>query len=1308
VLEISGLSPSVFKQSSKISSNVKATVEFNYNGLVNKEQYGCYLEDNIDSNTYDPENTDSLYDDGKYYQFFDSESGLIQSEYKKRNYLNPISSIFSVNRPDPGIVNLVAHSGASILPARNLKVGNFGNASGGTRLDRIYPMSKSSKFKYWNSVKQVNDGGSLITVGVSQSNGAIENASPFVVYEDSFYVNKIVVKTQKYNGYPLEFKIEYLPHASTTWTTAITVTGSENPDHLSDGKLEIYYNGTSWSTTKSVASQLENPTDSVRIYGLRLSVSKMSTGTVPLEVIEISPRLEIDISDYVMSFDKNSTIEGKVSSIPSAGIISGTGGITLFNESKYFSVGTENSIVSKYLNPGTQVSVWNVVEDVDVPLGVFYAESWNESSDNQISASLEDYFYFLKRQKAPNLMVGNISGVETSVAILMLLDNSGITNYEFIKAYEDSRDDFVMEFFFCSDDQTIMDVLSDIALSAQYSIFIDANNKIKVLTKEAVEANRDIDSTDYWLVGSEDWTESDTESEYLEGEYVSNVISLSEEKIEPITELNIQYAGNGITRQPKAILKTPELLDDTNNAFYNASIISRDLSYVNTELWSIDSADGSENVLLSMPYILDITNIKPQIIHVASNTSPNDNDNLYASSQNDLIRVIYANASANAKKYFEIVLDQERGIEFLQANKFNGYVMINSELIKYNGIVLDVYDPNETNSGRHIAFTAQEANYLKSSSASGVTITVRSILVELVYAPVSNEVDEQNRLSYRFVSDGRGQENTKIQLHEKASENALSTNFRTKLFDSSVSSSIKAKSTMRSESVNPLDPRNPEGEKTYSYPGYLKLSGPKGIASSNRASGISKALSGLSYLPIDNYGERFITGVYKSLEFIPNVISTRMRLISKPDKVQSTKASKKVSPDNRGIAGIGFKLNETANGTTGYFLEIEDIGNITGAQLEKEIYTNMRLYKVKGIVSGEETILTPIIMKTAWVNVNATAQESIDMSSALANGGAKSYASTSDILITITEKQKVYEYRVYWETNLVMTFNEKKSEAINTTSQKVGFMVRHDSVAIFDHLLCLSVSKDNQYSVPSIFEDGESYIKAVEGAERGVLPAVVADASVNNSSLQFSFEDFGNQVREAKRFDVVFDNPSLSASLISLDTLNKEYQVSSFSHNSYGAEFWVFNTSRSSIGLSLETSTPLIISGVALEEINPGEVSLSKYLKNISNDAEEDLLFIKNKYGENAVSFSAKFLNNLSQAENLLEWIWRRVRDEKRAFNVQVFPNPLIEIGDKVRIYDSNIDHTIADCGDRAYYVTSIGYNISNSGISMNLVVEQI
>jgi hypothetical protein len=396
-----------------------------------------------------------------------------------------------------------------------------------------------------------------------------------------------------------------------------------------------------------------------------------------------------------------------------------------------------------------------------------------------------------------------------------------------------------------------------------------------------------------------------------------------------------------------------------------------------------------------------------------------------------------------------------------------------------------------------------------------------------------------------------------------------------------------------------------------------------------------------------------------------------------------------VSPKNRGIAGIAFKLDKVfggspsvLKGTTGYFLEIEDIGNITGTQLEKESYANMRLYKVKN-VGGT---LTPIVMKSAWVNVNATAQESIDMSSALANGGAKSYASTSDILITITEKGKTYVYKVYWETNLVMTFTEKKSDAINESSTLAGLMVRHNSVAIFDHLLCLSVSKSGEYSVPIIFNDGESYIKALDGIERGVLPEVVADGAVDNSSLLVSFEDFGNQIREARKFEVTFDNPALSATLISLDTLNREYKVSSFSHSSYTADFWVFNTSRSSLGLSLETSTPLIVSGIALEETNPGEISLSKYLKNISSSSEEELLFVKNKYGENSVSFSAKFLNNLSQAENLLEWVWKRVKNQRRSFSVDAFPNPLLEIGDKVRIYDSNIDHTIADCGDRAYY----------------------
>jgi hypothetical protein len=1362
---LSSANESLFRTSSKIDSQVKVILELNYNSLVESTKYGCYLSTPYNT-SYQANNSSGFYDDGNAYQYFDnggvdttttatastnsltvaSATGISigmrvsgfgipadtyvtnvvstnvtisknvgttiasgtpisfftysSSLYKKRNEYSPLSSIFQPHRPDPGIVNLFAYRGADTVTAGSLKAGNFGNATGGTRLPRVYPIYKDSRFRYWSSVRKIATNNILSTVGVSNSDGTITHAAPFVIYSDSFYTNKITVKTQKHQGTPVDFKIEYLPHGETTWTSALNVTGSTE---FSDGIINIYYSGGSWSTTEASATQLTSPTDSLRIYGVRFSVTKMSAGRKTLDVIEISPRLQLDISEHVLSFDKSSTVEGSLQGAPSTGIISGGGSLSIFNTEKLFSLGTSNSIISNFLYSGVEVRAFQIVNSENIKLGTYYVESWSDSGTSTITANLEDYFYILKRTKAPNINIANISGIETSVATLILLDNSGITNYDYVKAYTDSRDDYVMDFFFCSDDQTVADVLGDIANSSQCSIFIDANNTIKVVTKEAFNANRAAGNTDFWLVGTEDWAVSDPEYTYLNGNYVANMMSISEQKIPPVTEMTVSYAGNGITRQPKAILKTPELFNDTNNAFYNASIISRELSYVNSELWTIDSEEGSDKVLLSMPYLSNISTSRPSAVSNGGS----------ATGVNELIRSIYSSANASDKEYFEIVLDQERGIEFLQANKFSGHIMIDAELIKYNGIVVDVFDPsNSSNSGRKIVFSKEEAQYLRNSASSGVSILVYSILVELVYKPTAPVgAMTSDNITYTFVSDGRAQENTTIAQHTKTSESAMTSNkFSTRLFAGSITSAVKASTSMKSESVNLKDPRNPSAGKTYSYPGYMKISGPKGIKGAIGKPGISSALQGRSYIPIDNYGERFITGIYRDLGFSPNVIATRMRLVEKPKKRQGTEPSNAVSPENRGIAGIGFRLKDhysgsTYIGTSGYFVEIEDAANITATQLERQAYTNLRLYKVS-LTGG---VFVPEVLKSAWVNVTATAGESLDLSNAVQNEG-KSYSSTSDLLVTISEDKQSYIYKVYWETNLVISYKESKTatrKPVNPNSKRAGLMVRFDSVALFDYFLAVSASKNGEVSVPQIFSDGSKYIKAVDAAERGILPSVVTDASVSNGNLKYEFEDFGNQIREAKKYEVKFSNPAVSANLITLGEVNKQYKISDFSASSYTASFWAFNTSRGSISLSLDSSTPIIISGVAIEELNQGELTLSKFLSNKSNGASEKLLFNRNKYGENSISYSAKYINSLAQAESILDWVWEKRSYEKRSFNISMFPNPLLEIGDKVRIFDSNIDHKVLKTGDKSYYITSISYSISQTGPTMSITVEE-
>ena len=1335
-------------------------MEFNYNNLVEKQNYGCYLGTTY-SSSYESANGSKYYDSGNRYKFFEkggvqkSMSGtsgntitvnnntgisigmrasgekipadtyvtninsttitlskniagtisagtsvtfyeFLTAEDTATNAYSPLSSVFEQNRPDPGIINLFAYrKGSSIISSERLKVGNFGSANNGARTDRVYPIYKESKFRYWSSVRQVISNNIPTVIGLSAATSpyTISNAAPFIVYSQSFNINKITIKTQKYQGYATTFKVEYLLDGQTTWTSPASLQFTDS-SVLSTGKLNLYYNGSTWSTTETSATQLvSSATDSIKICGIRLSVSKMSAGNIPLEVIEISPRLQIDVSDYVTGFDKSSSIEASISGVPASGIISGTGTLSLFNQNDYFSINTTNSIISPYLYQGIEVRAYQTINSETIQVGTMYTTSWNDSGNSQVSIQLEDYFFFLKRQKAPDISIANISGIETSVAVLILLDNAGITNYEYVKSFSGSKDDFVMDFFFCSQDQTIAEVLGEIAVSSQCVVYVDAKNTIKVVSRDSFASNFDIGSTNYWLVGTEDWS-GKAESTYLNNNYVSNIVSIAERKIEPITEMSVSYSGNGIARQPKAILESPEVFDN-NVPFYNASIISRNLSYVNTELWSVESEDGKDKVLLSMPYIVDMTTTRPSVISNGGS----------ARNTKELISTIYSTATATEKKYFEIVVDQERGIEFLQSQKFNGYIQINSELIKYNGIIIDVFDPKTpANSGRKIVFSSDEVQYIRNSSSSGVSIYVYSLLVELVFKPViSQSLATSNNIQYSFVSDGRAQENTIITAHTSSTSSSFTNKYKTRLFSDTVSSTIEPIASMVAESVNPKDPRLKNGDNKVSYPGYLKLSGPKSVGGANKASGIAAALDKTKYLPIDNYGERFITGTYKTIDFTPSVISTRIRLLEKPAKYQSTVKTDTVSPENRGIAGIGFSLEASANGTTGYFIEIEDVGNITGKQLENEMYKNLRFYKVTKIGG----VYTPIVLGDAWVNTNATAGESIDFGTSAGNEG-KSYATTSDLMVTITDIGKSLVYKIYWETNLVVKYVESKSDTLLSKGNTVATMVRSDSVALFDYMLCIGLSKDGSHSVPTIFKNGSSYIKAVEAAERGVLPSVISDAAVANTSMKFDFEDFGNQIREAKKYKVRFNNPAISAHLISLERLNKDYAVSNFSASSFGAEFWVFNTSRASIGLSLESSTPVIISGVALEGLNPGEVLLSTFLKNKSGDASDKLLFNKNKYGENSVSYGGKFINNLEQAESILEWIWEKRSYEKRAFDVEIFPNPLLEIGDRIRLFDSNISHTIEKSGDKCYYISSITYSVGDSGQTMSLSIEEI
>jgi hypothetical protein len=442
-----------------------------------------------------------------------------------------------------------------------------------------------------------------------------------------------------------------------------------------------------------------------------------------------------------------------------------------------------------------------------------------------------------------------------------------------------------------------------------------------------------------------------------------------------------------------------------------------------------------------------------------------------------------------------------------------------------------------------------------------------------------------------------------------------------------------------------------------------------------------------------------------------------MRLLDKPKKsyfkgVGSTSDNPKYNQENRGIAGVAFGLKKHFDGsdllgTTGYFIEIEDVANITGRQLEDGKYENLRFYKVSIDSTGK---FIPTLLKQAWVDVVATAGESIDFAQTSLNNGS-SYVIASDISVIIKREKNRNVYTVYWQGWKVIQYSEPKSSQINRNSTVAGVMVRSDSSAMFDYFLGSSVPENKLFSVSSVLEDDSEKLNISSANERGLLPILVAKN--RSASQNIFYEDFGNQLREAIHFDVRFETPSVTSHLLDLTDSNKNYHIADYSSSSYGANFWVFNTSRSSITLGADSQAPINITGVTINQVNSGEVELGNYLDERYGDeesAKNSVSYVKNLYGESNLRLQSEYINNSNQAKSLLDWVFKNSMVEKDTVSVSMFPNPLIELGDKVRVFYPEMGHNIENPknGDKVYYVTSIQYSVGIEGPGMTLEAREI
>jgi hypothetical protein len=232
----------------------------------------------------------------------------------------------------------------------------------------------------------------------------------------------------------------------------------------------------------------------VWIKGIRLIVETMSLPGIPLELIEISPRLVANMSESLIDFSlTKAAADLSGSALPVGQIMAGVGNVNFFDSDNSFNPNNEwnfetgtGSIIAKHINKNIKFVFYEVIKNVNnsnyyVPIKTMYSETFpdRDARTGETSLTLRDFYFHFEVLKAPRIFITEAS---LSQAVCLLLDSIGFSNYVFKRL--DSESDPIIPYFFIPPDQSVAETLAGLARATQSAMFFDEFNNFIVATKK--------------------------------------------------------------------------------------------------------------------------------------------------------------------------------------------------------------------------------------------------------------------------------------------------------------------------------------------------------------------------------------------------------------------------------------------------------------------------------------------------------------------------------------------------------------------------------------------------------------------------------------------------------------------------------------------------------------------------------------------------------------------------------------------------------------------------------------------------------
>jgi hypothetical protein len=326
----------------------------------------------------------------------------------------------------------------------------------------------------------------------------VTQAYPFLKYVNAAHTeyvpvraNKIVIGFEISQAKPVAWEI-YLKEGgagedpSTVGWSGTAIGTNSAIDSKGQCTFYLQSDGT-WSTAPG--DYLDAP--SSEISAIAVHISSLDTKDCYVNVLEISPRLERDISDRVIDFSAGFEL-GDEDQVSPVGVISAnTGNLTLSNSQDdavwpdpgYFDTSTLHGPLDANVEfkidfgIDTTPSGGSGVEWTRI--ATMFSESW-ETDEDVMSVPLKDFSKYLQEVNPNQMLFTNLTVGEI---IWRILDSIGVNNWKYNPSANTAN--MKVSYFWTNSEESVWRNIQDLCRGTQSVVYVDADGVIQIATRDS-------------------------------------------------------------------------------------------------------------------------------------------------------------------------------------------------------------------------------------------------------------------------------------------------------------------------------------------------------------------------------------------------------------------------------------------------------------------------------------------------------------------------------------------------------------------------------------------------------------------------------------------------------------------------------------------------------------------------------------------------------------------------------------------------------------------------------------------------------